>query len=427
MIAFFASLYKVVPGRYFTVLISLGDVPYRYPFLDLESILQAGACARQGVAVYAANARMHGGTYNYAPLLLHFAWPTIGAQDRVAGGLVTLIAYSLTLSLLPPAADSWELATRCLAAMSPAVIFGAERGNFDLIVFCLVVIGVALSFRGPAMRLAGYTLLALGGALKFYPVAALILILRERPLYFLSSLGFLASLAVLYAATFGGGTVTALHNLPGGPPFGYWFGSTNIAYGVALLNGAGPINLNPDITQYRAIMLHGDILLLANIAVLLMNLAAAGLAFRRAARIPTISLSQPDSFFLVAGAAVVVVCFFAAQNVVYREAFFLMILPAVFRRDRLLCFCTLGLLWEEALRRLVAIGSTAWLGVAHGIYAKISFWLLREAIWWWVIIELGAILVSFVWRRPSIEPKCRSRRAKKTGAFAPVRRPGQAE
>ena len=397
VVAVFVTLWQVAPGRYFEALFWLGDVPYHYPFLDLETILQAGTCARSGVDVYAANACMHGGSYNYSPLLLRASLLPIGTQDRVAGGLMTLILFSLSLSMLPLARDWRALLSRCFAVFSPATIFGAERGNFDLLVFCMVVIGVILTLRHPILRWAGYLSLVCPALLKFYPAATLILLLKEPRGRLLGILLPIIVISGVYFYEFWNGTITALRTLPGGPPFGYWFGSTNLAYGFALLRGETAINLSPNITQYRAILLHGQTLQLANLAVLVMTLLAAGLGIMRAPRAETGQLLADELTYLVAGAAVLCCCFFEAQNVVYREIFFLFILPAITSRRKLgwLMPSILFLMWEEALRRLVEIGANTWLGAHDAAYAQVSFWLFRELVWWRVIIELTAVLVWF--------------------------------
>jgi hypothetical protein len=392
----FILLRSHAPGLYFQALFWLGDVAYRYPFLDLEAVLQAGGCWRAGVDVYLANACMGGGSYNYSPLLLRAAVFPIGAQDRVAGGLLMLFSYAAALALLPPPLRLRALAVRCAAAISPAVIFGLERGNLDLLVFCGLALGVALALRAPLLRLLGYMLIAGMAFLKFYPAAALAVIVKEPWRLLLLYLLVLALLSAAYFCVFSHGTATALKTLPGGPPFGYWFGDTNLAYGIALLAHMPVFNLNPDITQYRAILLHGNTLAVANLCVLVMRL----LAFGAAIRLADPACDHPASgtkIFLIAGSALLCGCFFAAQNVVYRELFFLFALPglAVHPRGGWLVPAVMFLMWEEALRRAFGIFTTWLLGAQTSIDLQIAFWLVREIIWWWVIIELGAILAGF--------------------------------
>ncbi|MDE8345276.1 MAG: hypothetical protein POH28_03720 [Acidocella sp.] len=101
VIGLFIFMYRVLPGAYFHVLYWLGDTPYRYPFLDLESIMRARICAGQGINVYLTNPCM-GGSFNYSPLMISPFWPVIGPDHRVGVGLFILAAYAGALSLLPP-------------------------------------------------------------------------------------------------------------------------------------------------------------------------------------------------------------------------------------------------------------------------------------------------------------------------------------
>ncbi|MDE8345277.1 MAG: hypothetical protein POH28_03725 [Acidocella sp.] len=296
--------------------------------------------------------------------------------------------------------DHPGLAVRCAAAISPAVIFGAERGNIDLFIFALMVLGVAACCRQPpALRLAGYLLVTAAAMLKFYPAAALVLVLREKLRLMLVCAATLAILACLYLVLYAGGTVTAIRTLPGGPPFGYWFGASNAAIGTALLLLSPGINLDPDIAAYRAVLDSGRVFQMAKTGIFIMEIAALALAIRIAARRPYAEPASAQHAFMLAGAAILCVCFFAAQNVVYREVYALMILPALSGQRHWLEAGIIALLWEEALRRVVASFATGLFGISHGAWIEIGFWVLRETLWWWVIIELGAILVSFMRRR----------------------------
>jgi len=384
-LALFALLYGFVPGAYFHLLFWLGDNPYRYPFLDLESILMAARCWHQGVDVYHANACMQGGGFSYAPLLLRAGYLPIGPQDRLAGGICLILAFLAAQALLPPPPNARAAGLRILATLSPATLFAAERGNFDLAVFALMALALAATARGPALRLVGYLLLALTGALKFYPAAGLVLVLRESPARLTAIILLVAALAMADWLAFAHNTATALAQLPGGPPFGYWFGDSNLGYGLALLGFAPSINLDPNIAQYRFVLLHNGALPIAKAITLALIWGATAAMILRARRVaPILGSGAP---WVIAAAAVICGCFFSAQNVVYRDVFLLFALPALERSRPGLLAALLLLFWEEALRRWLTLG----------VVPEIAFWLLREALWWAVIIELGAILLRYGW------------------------------
>lgn len=116
--------------------------------------------------------------------------------------------------------------------------------------------------------------------------------------------------------------------------------------------------------------------------------------------------------FLAVGGVLVTACFFAGQNVGYRG---ILLLPAL---SGLVClyrsvslkdvrrFCglmiaaVLFVMWEECLRRtLHAIVSP---GPSEGLSsrAEVFFWLGRELVWWWLIVGLSALVLSYL-RRPA--------------------------
>jgi hypothetical protein len=81
---------------------------------------------------------------------------------------------------------------------------------------------------------------------------------------------------------------------------------------------------------------------------------------------------------------VTVFCFYVAQNVEYRAVFLLITLPALARSTRWLRLGVMVLLWEAAIRFCLPES------------LRLGFWLVREALWWCVIIELGAVVLAFV-------------------------------
>jgi len=75
------------PGVYFALLEGLGVPVWQYPFVDLQSVLQAIDCARQGVDVTLPNPCMGGGLFQYSPLVLKAAALPLGAGLFVPLGL----------------------------------------------------------------------------------------------------------------------------------------------------------------------------------------------------------------------------------------------------------------------------------------------------------------------------------------------------
>jgi hypothetical protein len=85
----------------------------------------------------------------------------------------------------------------------------------------------------------------------------------------------------------------------------------------------------------------------------------------------------------LAGALVTVFCFCAAQNVYYRAIFLVLTLPGLWAARRLgMAAAILALLWEAPLRLM-----------ARHLQIGLAFWIGRESLWWWLIIQFGAMLI----------------------------------
>jgi hypothetical protein len=54
----------------------------------------------------------------------------------------------------------------------------------------------------------------------------------------------------------------------------------------------------------------------------------------------------------------------------------------------------LALLWEAVPRALIGGLAQAYLPGAE----MLGFWLLRQALWWWLMVEFAALTLAFVKR-----------------------------
>lgn len=398
----FMALYGDSPEIFSHVLLSWDAMPHTRPFGDLEAILRAGVCWRRGVDVYAPSSCMLGGVYNYAPLLLRAADLGLGPADRLGGGVLLGALFIISLGLLPPPASYRDILVRTLAACSSSVVYALEAANFDLVVFLLVLAAFLLLIRGPASRFAGYLVLLFAAALKFYPAALLALGLREN-FWRLAGLALVsAGLLLLYLAYFGGGTKAALGILPGGLPFRGVFGALNLPFGLLLLKNLPVLTLEPDVPQYFAALADPHAALFVALASRGLVIAALLLGYARSSVHAQVlaALGEGQKIFFLGGALLIAFCFLAAQNLSYRAIFLLMVLPGLAMMDgravRMLEAVILVLLWEGFFRHLALLLGIALLGPAHAVYLQILFWLLREALWWVLVIQLLGFVFAFL-------------------------------
>src|SRR5262249_48024915 len=82
------------------------------------------------------------------------------------------------------------------------------------------------------MRFAAYGLVVLGGAFKYYPLALIILALRERLRAFLIIAAFTLAAIALYVLAYHDELQRGLPLIPGGSYFASLFSSKNIPLGV---------------------------------------------------------------------------------------------------------------------------------------------------------------------------------------------------
>jgi hypothetical protein len=183
--------------HYHALIARLAPDPFAFPFLDAHVVLAWAECAQRGIDVTITNpCDILGRTLAQSPLWL--ALGPLGATVSLTNiaGLLTGLLFLASLFLLPPARTPAQAAFLFPAFLSPAVAYGLERANTDLLVFAAVIAGARLAASPrTATRVAGHGAVLLAGLLKFYPLAALALLLRETPDRALG-LAFAAALAL---------------------------------------------------------------------------------------------------------------------------------------------------------------------------------------------------------------------------------------
>ncbi|HEY1561413.1 MAG TPA: hypothetical protein VGF71_11055 [Caulobacteraceae bacterium] len=362
---------------YFQLLGLWGVPALPSPFADWNYVVNFMQCAHRGMNVYGPN---QCGTFIYTPL---WTWAHLIPRGPVwSDGFGLAIDASFFASLwFAGRPENWrDAAVFVVASMSTASIYGAERANIDLIIFVLVIVGAALAGREPARRVGGYLLILLAGLLKFYPFAAFAVALRERTLRFVGiaivAMAALAALLLYMRADL----APLAANLPGGHYGSDAFGASNVIY---LLQGVGA-------SKPVSILAFAFLGLCASAAALSLgrNSGFVSALFRTAER---------DRTALVIASAVVVGCFFAGQSIIYRAIFLIPVVgglcalrraaprPGLRSRLALLIGASLVIMWEGAVHKS--------LFPDHRIPAV--YLLLREALWWWVVANLAAVLIVF--------------------------------
>jgi hypothetical protein len=413
LLAALVSLYEADWLLYIQVLRNWVVLPYRYPFLDLESIPASISCWQQGIDVYVrTTCDVLGRPFNYSPLWLRLSFiPAEGRWTPWLGlGLASL--FLLSLGILPRPKSGLDRALVILGTYSSPVAYAIERGNADLIMF-LLVMGAALLLRqGLLSRLAGYGVILLGGALKFYPLVALVVLARERPRIAIPLVVAAAGCIGGFIWYFGDELVRAMDNIPRGGQFGDNWGALDFQLGIKTA-------LMPVLTALHVSWLESSRLSdLASryttpVLTIFAIFGAFEIALRQNVRAALTALSPRALLFLQLGAAIVCGCFFTGQNIAYRGIFLLFVLPCLLglgrlsvgagtaRMFRMTAYATLYALWMVLIQRGVSYFFGGSFFPVQGSAVGYAAWILRELVWWWIVTVLLAVLIRLVLDSPS--------------------------
>lgn len=315
-------------------------------FLDLRFFTSAWECVRRGVDVIPVNpCDPNGRIFNYPRPWLVPAPLGFDQDDTVRLGKLLVAAFfaSAFLAMGRPrllGGLAWGA-----ALCSPAVMLGVERGNPDLVIFCVVVWGVLLLRAGSTVwRVLGHGLLFLAAVLKLYPVLAWAPVLRQRR----------RRLVVGGAALVVGFGVYVLATLDD----------------VRRIRRTAP---REEAFAYGAPILGDEVG--GTFVVLLLGAALAlGLVVLARRRRPDVADdAQRDLDLFLAGAATYVGTFAAGHNYNYRMVFLLLTLPQLLRWSRgraPVPFAPLA---------AVAVVATMWLGASMPVFGVGHRWVEASA------------------------------------------------
>lgn len=368
--------------------------PYPFRFLDTDTVLSAVRCFNQGVDAYSNNPCDDlGRVYTYSPLWMRALMPfPVDEGWIVPAGMAIDLAFLACLFLLPPM-RSWRMAVIVtLGAVSSASVFAMERGNNDLVLFTLVCITAALAARSPALRYLGYYAALLAGLLKYYPMAVMALAMREKPNQFVWVASASIAVTGFFVAMVWSDLWKALANIPRGSWWYDMFGSKMLGGGLAELNGWPGWSE----TAIRIVLSLGAFA------------AAARIAGSKRLEEALEGLSRREWDFLLVGSLIAVGCFFTAQNIGYRAVHILLALPGlvVIGRGRGLFiagapYVGLALMWSMFWRDY-GVALAAWMTGQARPTAFFLLWLLREGLWWWLIILYSAFAIRFARETPVV-------------------------
>ncbi len=372
------------------------------PFFDMAGVLSWPECAAQGYDVMSHNpCDPYGRVDAYSPLIHHLPLGWIGVRNTIPAGLALGLAFLICLVPTMAPEKRLEFAIAALACVSPSVFFALERANLDMLIFSLVMGAMMLPQRGHWVRLASYAAAFIGGLLKFYPFAFLIIMMRERLRYFIGlSAVALAGLA-LYVGIFWNELVRLPRLLPADNLLGT-IGARVLSNGLTAYGGL------PGSAGVAVHLLLGAISLWGALLV----------AQKLGAYLPDPRAPDRRMALLLAGSVIMTACFHVGVSIYYRAIFLLPVLPGLFAlhgsaRDsatrKLLALAvstTLFCLYGEMVRVL----GTHFVVFALGLgpqalpirLARLVILLINEGAWWFEVTVLTGVVIAFLRRSASL-------------------------
>jgi hypothetical protein len=422
----FAFVYVKYPIAYQTAITVIFDLPGPYPFMDWEYTPSAVRCWTQGIDVYTGNTcykAIHDfWGYNYSPLLLRFKFIRYADGWTNFFGLSIATIFFLSLALLPlPRSATFDFVIMALCALSSVTAFALERGNLDIVMFVMIVIGLSACRTRLPVRLAGYALITVAGLLKFYPMVALIVAVRERP-------AILATVALAAMAAFGGLVFSyheelarMTHNfIPGVLFYPLEFSVYELPGGLGVIASKVAMRLfHQDATTAQA---SGQFVNQSALLLLIVSILAAAIWLGHHSRLQNTlkQLEKREQNFLFAGTAIICGCFFAFENARYRGIFLLLALPGLLVLSHQLplrwarvalrrtCVAIVFVLWFPFVQGCVRAVVTALARIVnlndHGIdrMLRAVMWGCDQLAWSWIVmVLLGAfgvlVFTSEIW------------------------------
>jgi len=367
------------------------------PLFDLEGVLSWRDCYLRGLDVMSVNpCDPQGRLSNYSPLF--YLLPTGGVRNTIVLGLLLDGAFLVTMPWLLWPSTAAEFAVAALACISHVVLFAVERANIDILMFLLMLVALLLWRRGA--HLIAYAVMVVSGLLKFYPLALLVMVARERCRSLLA-ISIVSTLTVgIFVFFFRNELSRIPHLLPRPSFYGNQFGALLFAYGVVDQLGL------PLFIRW-----------LIELPMLTTSLwAALTLASRFDRAIPNIDWNAPKMSLLLGSAITMAGCFYLMDNIDYRAIFLVALFPGLFALrcqstepsfSRLLGWligATLFCLYSEMLRLGMDVVERLIYGSDPGDLTHelplVLWFVVREAIWWFEASFLLSFVISFLRHTP---------------------------
>jgi hypothetical protein len=299
------------------------------------------------------------------------------------------VSLSCVLTVQSPVSGALVI----LAILSPPVLLGIERGNIDVLVFSILVLGVSLLSIMKFWKSFSHSILIISlTVLKIYPIAAVALLLRNRRGFILSVMvATLACLALVFST--GEYLSLILANTPTEPYGQAGFGSAPLFLRMFQRFGWVELSDHASVQVVRWIA-SGVALSCATLLAVITKIKASRLSPLQQA-MPLLKPGELVGDLAIACTSIFVFSFLLGSNFGYRLVFLLGILPSLLTHYE----------QQPGWRTLVAPGALVlFLWLTHLTRLSIdqfSGWLIFFGAAIWLTVNLDAALIEPVRTRMS--------------------------
>lgn len=299
------------------VLQVVGVPALEHPFMDLRGVAAWCEAFRQGKdpAITPTRIMIPGSPdqpnflMNYSPLVLGFGWLGMLPGGVISWGILMGVLFIWGVWFLAGPCRLRECCVWVLLLCSPDAVLAIERGNLDILVFVMLVAALEWRARPPV----GAGLILAGALLKFFPIAALLAVWREKRVRAKLCAGIAAGLFLLFLCPIRSRILSIGGSLSG---------QCHSAFGCVvpadlLIHGGFPV-------EVAGIPLHA--LLRAGAVVMILVSLGVGYLLRRRDGVTDLSGRSVHGFFL--GAPLIVLLFISGNQMDYKWIFLLFMVPS---------------------------------------------------------------------------------------------------
>jgi hypothetical protein len=378
------------------------DFPWYRPFIDTHIVVAAIQCHREGIDVFVANpCDLAGRQHIYSPIWLAASTTGLTVDDVEWVGTVLSMLFFAACAWIFNGVNRRETALYLLALFSQAVVLAVDRGNFDMLMFSMIVAACWFFSRNAVGRILAYLLIYFAAILKFYPIVAFGLALTEKPIRLIRVAVTAAIAWFVFICVVWSDLLKILPHMPHAQPLEDAFGGFNAFQALSHL--AIRYLPNHDAIWVGA----GDVGYLA--AIIAAFLISFGLARKLIVAGVSIPMTEMAPSLYLAGAFIIIFAFFSAQNPPYRAIWLLLLIPTLLalRRNSQPAYLRRGfggalallvfLMWFEFFH--------TWIGRltgSNGARDMLAFFVREPA--WWIFVT---IVMALAWVQLSATPTFR--------------------